>query len=210
MISERRLPGRVRDARGHRHAGGRLGTDERERHYIIAAIGIVAALASAYATYEATQAQAESLDYQAKVAKNQAQAARNAAEVAAEDQADQDEHILALQRARMGAAGISSDVGSPLLVQSESAATAELNRRRILWQGEQGARNFEADAILAGWESRSTRRLGYLQTGTTLLNAAAKIYGAYKTSGGGGGYGGQADPGYTRNRPPDSPGFRSR
>jgi hypothetical protein len=210
MNHPRRLQGQPRDARGHHHVGGTLGLDKRERHYTAAVVAIVASIivagaASAYASYASSEAPADAADYQRKVARNQAQAARDAAAAAAEDQADEDARIMALQRARIGESGIDPTVGNPLLVQSDAAATAELNRRRILWQGETGARNYESDAILAGWESKTARRLGYLQVGTTLLSTAAKAYAA--GAGGGAGSTGRTEGAWQTQRAGERRGY---
>jgi hypothetical protein len=191
-----RLQGRPRLERGHRHAGGRLGQNEHERHWVVAVVAVVGALASAYATYSASEAQAQSLSYQKKVAKNQAEiarqnaeAARQAGAVAEENERDQSRRILAAQRAAIGQAGVQGEIGSPLLAQIESAETAELNARRVRFGAEMAARGQEIDArgheaesLLRGFESKTTRRLGYVQAGSTLLTGASNAYGGYRQS----------------------------
>lgn len=191
-----RLQGRPRLERGHRHVGGRLGQDERERHWVVGIIAVLGAVVSAYGTYAASEAQADSLNYQRKVAKNQetiarqnAEAARQAGLVAEDNERDQSRRILAAQRAAIGASGVQGDVGSPLLAQIESAETAELNARRVRFGAEMAARGqeneargFQAESILRGFESKTTRRLGYVQAGSSLLTGASKGYSGYQSS----------------------------
>jgi hypothetical protein len=178
----------LREARGHRHVGGSLGAgplalgEHREQHYVAAAIAIVAAIASAYATYSASQAQAASADYQGKVAKQQATAAAEAAKVAEQNQREQDRRVQAAQRARIGATGAEETVGAPLLAEMESAANAELNARRIRWEGQTRVAGFQAEEVGQGFAARQYRRQGYVGAGATLLTGAAKAYGAYASA----------------------------
>jgi hypothetical protein len=182
----RHLQGRVREARGHRYAGGSqsadvaLGRENRERHWVVAVVGVIAAAASAYAAYSASEAQSASLSYQKKVAKNQAEAARQAGMVAEENEREENRRILASQRAAIGQSGVMGDVGSPLLAQIESAGQAELNARRTRYAYETNAKGFESEAILRGFESRSTRRAGYVQAGSSLLSGLSTTYASYK------------------------------
>src|SRR5438105_4091050 len=134
------MQGRHREARGHRHVGGPLGQGERERHYaalIAITISTIAAGISAYSQVQSAEAQADfqkkTADFNQQVANNQAKAAREAAGVAEENQRTQDRRIIAAQRARAAASGVSEDEGSSLLAQMESASISELNSRRIRW-----------------------------------------------------------------------------
>lgn len=188
------MTGAVREARGHRYAGGSMGRGhtpcgwgpERERH-AAAVIGVIAALAAAYAAYSASQAQAAQLEYQQDVAEQQAKASREAAAAAEESQREQAAHIQAAQRSRIGASGILGDVGSPLLAQMESAANAELDARRIRFAGETQAKGFESEGILRGFEAKNTRRQGYINAGASLLAGASSAYGTYSKNNPGGG-----------------------
>src|SRR5947209_8961297 len=111
--------------RGHRYVGGRLGQQDRERHYIAGIIAAVAAIASAVTTYAASESAASAADYNRKVAKNQADAAREAGVVAEQNEREQDRRILAAQRARAAASGLDPNQGASLLAEMESASTAE-------------------------------------------------------------------------------------
>jgi hypothetical protein len=170
----------VREGRGHRITGPITPSGEgRERHWVAAAL-VVAAVASAYTAYASSEASAASMEYQSKVSERQAEAARRSAAIAAENQREEDQRILAAQRARLGGAGVIADAGSPLLAQMEDAETAALNEARIRWSGETQATGFEAEAIGQRFAARQTRRLGYLQAGSSLIAGLSKAYGAYR------------------------------
>jgi hypothetical protein len=194
----RRVPGQLPDARGHRHVGGRLGTEERERHVgaIALVVGAIATIASAVTTYAASQAQADAADYNRKVLKNQAEAEASAANAAAAQQREQDRKIIAAQRARSAGSGVYEEEGAPLLAQVESTKTAALNEARIRWAGENRVQGLRAEAILQGFYASTARRQGYLAAGTRLLSGAASALGSYSGGSGGSG-GGGGDAGYS-------------
>jgi hypothetical protein len=86
----------------------------------------------------------------------------------------------------------------------ESAETAELNARRVRFGAEMAARGqeneargFEAESLLRGFEKKATRRLGYVQAGSTLLTGALRAYGA---SGGGSSGTGRTESAYQAQR----------
>jgi hypothetical protein len=180
----------VRERRGHRHVGGQLGAPigeapNNQRHWItaIAALGVIV---SAYATYSASQAQAAANDFNRKVAKNNALAARQSAEVEVENRKTHFAHVLAAQRAGIGASGVQASEGSPLLVQMDSAAEAALDLARVRYQGEIGSRNYQSEAQLQKFAAQSARVQSYVGTGASLLGGAVKTYGVYNRGGGGG------------------------
>jgi len=143
----------------------------------------VGAIVSAYAMYQQGQAAAAAQDYQAKIARNQAIAARQAAEVAAENARERHQRVLAAQRARLGAAGVMSTEGSPLIVQMESAEQAALEEARIRYAGQVQAGGYESQAILSGYQARSARAAGYLGAGASLLTGLGAAYGQYARRG---------------------------
>lgn len=187
--------------RGHRHAGGLLGTNERERHVSIGfIIGAVAAIASAVTTYAASEKAAQAADYNRKVAQNQADAEASAAHAAAAQQHEQDQRVLSAQRARAAASGSYIDEGAPLLAQVESTKTAALNEARIRWAGENRAGALRSEAVLQGFYARTARTGGYLAAGTRLLSGAASAYGSSSGGGGGGDAGYSTSSGYQSYR----------
>ena len=142
---------------------------------------VVAAAASAYATYQAGQQQAKGFRYQAQQQENQAQAARNAAAVQEARSRERNERIMALARARAGASGIVSTEGSPLLVMLENARQAELEAQLIRYGGEIQAGFLEGESRLSTFRGRNARRAGNIGAGTTLLSGVASAYGAYSS-----------------------------
>lgn len=144
-----------------------------------AVIAVIGAAVSAYAQYQAGQAQAASLKYQQKVAENQAIAARQAAQVAAENARERHQRVMAAQRARLGAAGVMSTEGSPLIVQMESAEQAALEEARIRYSGEVQAGGVESQAVLSGFQARQARTAGTLGAGASLLSGVGGAYGTY-------------------------------
>lgn len=84
---------------------------------------------------------------------------RRAAAQKAEDTAKQHRQLLAMQRARYGAAGVSME-GSPLLVQMESLNESENELLRITQAGETEARGYETQGTLYGMRAATARQTG--------------------------------------------------
>lgn len=169
--------------RGHRYIGGHLGREERERHFLIAslAISIVAAAASAYSAYAASEAQAQAANYNKKVARNQAQAARDAAAIAGTNRQEELRRIMASQRARIGASGVTEE-GSPLLVEMKSAEQAQLELARIRYAGETRSQAYQSEAILQGFYKTKAEQAAYTGAGVALLGGSASALGTYGRS----------------------------
>ena len=144
---------------------------------------VVAAAASAYATYQSGQQQAKGFRYQAQQQENQAQAARNAAAVQEAQSRERNKRIMALARARAGASGVVSTEGSPLLVMLENARQAELEAQLIRYGGEIQAGFLEGESRLSTFRGRNARRAGNIGAGTTLLSGVANAYAGYKGGG---------------------------
>lgn len=147
--------------------------------YVAAAIAALGAIVSAYATYQQSKAQSESLRYQSEQARNQATAAQHAAGIAAQNEHEKNQRVLAAQRARYGAAGVMGSEGTPLLVQMQSAETAALEEARIRYGGEVQAQNLESASRLRRYEANVTRRAGVVAAGASLLKGAGSAAGAY-------------------------------
>ena len=145
-------------------------------------VGVIAAAAAAYAAYQASEAQAQQYEYQKKVAKNQATVAANAAKIARENAEAQHKRILATQRARIGAAGLISSEGSPLIAQMESVEQAALDEARLTYAGQIQAQSFLSEANLLGFQARTTREVGRVSAGATLLGGTASAVSAYQGS----------------------------
>jgi hypothetical protein len=137
-----------------------------------AAVTVVAAAASAYASYSAAETQAQAANYNKKVARNQAQASRDAAAIARANRQEELQRILAGQRARIGASGITEE-GSPLLVEMKSAEQAQMDLARITYAGATRAQSYTSEGVLQGFYSTKAEQAGYVGAGTALLGGAA-------------------------------------
>ena len=178
------MVGHIRESRGHHHVGGPLGRGPRERHYVAAAVAIIAALASAYATYSASEAQAQQQKYQAKLAQNQAINAQNAAKVEAENRREHFRRQMASQRAGYAASGVTPAEGSPLLVEVDQAEQAALDLARVKYQGDVRSTTYMSESQLYKWQAKNTMRQGYIAAGASLLQGAAGAYGSYSSGAG--------------------------
>ena len=166
--------------RGHQVVGP-VTPHQQRRHYtaaiIIAAVGVaLAAGASAYGI----QQQRQATQYNRKVAENQALSARQAAQANADDRRDKLRRVLAQQRANIGGSNVEGSLGSPLLVQIDSARQAELEALRIQHGGEQAALGFETQAAYAKYAGRQAQVASGAQAGTSLLSGTTSVVGAYQ------------------------------
>jgi hypothetical protein len=183
------MTGYVREARGHRHVGGRLRGRPQERHYgaIIGIISaVISAAATAYGSYATAQAQEQASNYNRKVAMNQAQAARDAAAVEAANRAEHYRRQMGAQRAALAASGLQASEGTPLLVQMDSAAQAQLDLARVRYGGEVGSRAYQSEANIQkfyGKQAQAGAIGGYVGAGASLLGGVGKAYAGYKGAG---------------------------
>lgn len=148
--------------------------------YAIVAAAVVAALASAYATYSTSQAQQQASRYNAKLANNQAINAQNAAKVEMDNRRELYKRQMAAQRAAIGGSGVDPSEGSPLLVQLDSAEQAALDLARVRYEGEVRSTSYQSEVNLQRFAARSARRsanAGYVAAGASVLSAA---YGQYR------------------------------
>jgi hypothetical protein len=164
--------------RGHHYVGGVVGRGERERHYLLAiaglVVGVIGAAAAGYSAYAASEAQSQAANYNKKVARNQAQAARDAASIAASNRQEELRRIMAAQRARIGASGVTEE-GSPLLVEMKSAEQGQLDLARIAYAGQTRSQAYQSEAILQGFYATRAEQAAQVGAGTSLLNAAARV-----------------------------------
>lgn len=140
---------------------------------------VVAAAASAYAAYSASEAQQQQAAYQKRAARLQAKQAQDAAAAAAEQARTRNQRIQAAARARLGAAGVISSEGSPLIAQLDSAEQAALEEARIKYGGAAQATGYLSQAKLFGYQQGVAERAGYIGVGTSLLGGAAQASGIY-------------------------------
>lgn len=149
--------------------------------YVAAAVAVAAAAAGAYAAYESSEAQQRAIQYQKRQADIQAKQARDAAAAAADLAHDRHQRILAAQRAALGAAGVTTTEGSPLILQMESAEQAALEEGRIRAAGATTATGFESQAKLFNYQRGQVQRAGYYGVGTSILGGVTNVYKAYNS-----------------------------
>lgn len=153
--------------------------------YIMIALTVAAAAASAYAQYSASEAQSSAMKYNAAEAERQAEMADQEARFKAQQQGEADRRTRAKARAITGASGVAVGEGSSLFSDLESAKQAELNYQSIRYQGESEVRSLTGQATLDRFKAGATSRQGLLGAGSTLFSAAAsgaKQYQGVRTS----------------------------
>lgn len=148
--------------------------------YIMIALTVAAAAASAYTAYQAGEAQKAGHEYQAKVAENQAQIAAQQAEYAAQQQRAHDRKVMAAARAAQGVSGVETGEGSSLLVDIENARQSALNAEAARYVTEARTSGLTGQAGIERWQGRLASQQGTMQAGATLLGgvagAGAKAY----------------------------------
>lgn len=145
--------------------------------YIMIALTVAAAAASAYTAYQAGESQKAGHEYQAKVAENQAQIAAQQAEYAAQQQRAHDRKVMAAARAAQGVSGVEGGEGSSLLVDIENARQSALNAEATRYTSEARARGLSGQAGIERWQGRLASQQGTMSAGASLLSGAASVAG---------------------------------
>lgn len=175
------------NSRGHRYAGGCLSSDKHtRRHYgadvlVVAAIAsaVVAAGASAYAGYAASEAQADAADYNKKVARNQAALATQQAEIDAQNLHERNRRILAQELAVQAGSGVETTEGSPLLVRADTARQMARDEYLTRYGGAVRAGGYEQQAGLQSLYASNYRSAAEVGAGVSLLSSGAGITRSY-------------------------------
>lgn len=115
---------------------------------------------------QAAQAQYEAGMNNATVLAQQARSVEEASRIQAEQQREENQRLLARQRARYAAAGVVSSEGSPLAVLAETAGRLELGVQNQMHEANLQARELD-------WRSKIER----YNAGFSLLDAAMDSYG---------------------------------
>ena len=143
------------------------------------AVGTYQQSQAAAAQAEAQQAVAQ---YNANVAEQQAKAEEQAARFRSQRQAEEAERTRSSLQAAIGASGVVSGEGSPLLIQAEQAAESELENLMIGYEGQIGAGRSRSQAGLSRLQGdiygqrASTASSGALfGAGTSLLTGFGRI-----------------------------------
>lgn len=121
------------------------------------------------------QAQADAARYNSQMAQNQAAYERQRAQIQADQQREKDRHLMAAQRARMGAQGLDMTTGSPLVVLENTAAQADTDYRTILANGDVAASRAESQAALDRMTGSTALTSSWLSAGSTAFSGAARL-----------------------------------
>lgn len=141
----------------------------------------VGTIASGSAQAEQARAQSEAAAYNAAMQRAQAENERTTAKIEAQDRRKEGEAIMAAQRARIGAAGVTTE-GTPLLIGQDTREQVETNAIRTIYGGEirgraleQGARLSDMQAASASRAASSALSNAYLSAGGSLLTGLGRM-----------------------------------
>lgn len=145
------------------------------------ALGQYQAGQAAAAQAAGQQAMAE---YNAKVAEQQAKTEELRSQYESRRQAEAAERYKSELAAGIGASGVVSSEGTPLLIQARQAAEAELDNLMIGYEGQTAASRARSQAALDkmqagiyGTASRNASMAGMMGAGTSLLTGFGQYYG---------------------------------
>ncbi|HUT95291.1 MAG TPA: hypothetical protein VMY37_37905 [Thermoguttaceae bacterium] len=148
------------------------------------AIGTLQAGQAAAAEAKSRQAMAE---YNAKVAEQEAKAAEAQTQFQQKRQAEAALRQQGRLRAGLGAAGVVTTEGTPLMIQAKQAAEAELEGLMIGYEGQIRAGRARSQAALDrlqgsiyGQRAKTASRGGFMGAGTSLLTGFGEMGLMYK------------------------------
>lgn len=153
-------------------AGPTLGTAVTLGHVLTAA-GIGAGVAGAVGQGQAGRQQAE---FQAETMRQQAERERQQAALNEEDFRRSASRVAASRRAAMGASGVDSGSGSPLLTSEDFAGETELQALRMRNGGQVNADRLDQSAGMQKIAGRNAQRSGFTRGGALLLSGAGKAF----------------------------------
>lgn len=159
-------------------------------YFTVAAIAAVAGGGySAYSSYEQGQNAAALARYNAQQtsAANQANLQASASKSLAER--EQNEKILAQQQAAFAAAGVVTNSGSPLTVETKQAALLERRALNTDYEGAMAYRYGAGQVTQFNMEGDAAKQAGNLTAVGTLLSTAGNAANSYYKTGNGAGLG---------------------
>ena len=114
---------------------------------------------------------------QAGILAQQARSERQQAEAREGDFRAAQSRAFASRRAALGASGVQSGTGSPLLVSEDFAGEVELQALRIRSGGEVRATRLEQQALLSRFAGKAAQTSSFVRGGSLLLSGAGKAFG---------------------------------
>lgn len=141
----------------------------------LAIIGAVSSGISAIGQIQAGQAAAAQVAFQSRVLHQQSAFERQRAAIQEAQFRRDAARLGGKQRALLAKAGVRVAEGSPLLLQVETAAQAELEALTIRAGGDITAARLRQEAILQRMRGQSSRTAGFIGVGKSLLSGASSI-----------------------------------
>lgn len=129
---------------------------------------------SAYGSYQQGKAQRRMAERNAKIAESRAAAAARDGRIMSNASRRQSERLKSRQRALYAKSGVTS-AGSPLIIQAEQAAQAEMQALDIERNAENQAQAQRQQAELDRMQGKSAYRAGLYGAGSTLLQGAGDV-----------------------------------
>ena len=129
---------------------------------------------SAYTAHQEAKSQAAIAKYNQEVAQQEALAKERAGKAAVEEKREETRRLLAAQRARYGASGVSTE-GTPILVQLEQAKRGALDAWTMGQNIRAGVRRSRAEADIYGMRAKSAKRAGRLGVGQSLFSGGVQM-----------------------------------
>lgn len=150
-----------------------------------AIVSLIGASYGAYSQYEAGQNAAAAQRYNAaqQQAANQAMLVQSAAKSLA--QREENQRILAQQEAAFAAAGVVTNSGSPLSVETKQAALLERRALNTDYEGAIGYRYGAGKVVQDQMEGAAAKQAGDLGAAATLLSGVGNAANSYYKSGSG-------------------------
>lgn len=136
-------------------------------------IAIAAAVLGAASSVQQGQAAKKQAKFTAATMQQQAERERQIAASNERDFRRQQSRQMAIRRATLGASGVDSSAGSPLLATEDFAAETELQALKIKAGGETNATRLEQSAQLQRMKGKAASTGGYLRAGSLLVGGAA-------------------------------------
>ncbi len=133
-----------------------------------------AAVVSAAGAIQSGQAAQRQANMQAEALNQQAQREQQIAASNEEDYRRQQSRLMASRRAMMGANGVMTGTGSPLLVTEDMAGEIELQALRIRNGGDANVLARQTEASLQRMKGSAERTNSYYRAGGALLDGAGK------------------------------------
>jgi hypothetical protein len=143
---------------------------------LVTGLLIGAAALGAVSSIKAGQAANKQAKFEAGIQQQQAARERQVAAGTESDFRRRQSRLQAQRRAALGASGVRSGTGSPLLAAGDFAAEVELAALRIREGGEIRSTRLEQQAELTRRAGRNVRTRGFFRAGSSLLSGVGQAF----------------------------------